>query len=396
MPACAASRPQSAAARLTSSSARAGAAASRIRTGVASPCVDAAARQLAGEASGMVPQLDQWLLHFGLAMALVARLIEELSLGSDAPASATGEADSRPFSARRVRHEAPEQAVRSATERRLDSHVSLLRLVSQRLALASTQVQHTRVQATALSSLHQQLAASELEHRRLSAAGATSSSTEPLAAAERQALVAEVRALESAVASLTARLHDATAQPGPPLVQPLPPRPAPPPDMSELLRLQEVAKEEAYQRFEALRELEEARASVAAHTHQRRPQTADPTMGLQRRFATDQGRTLKESPWRERVEGQGLAGAERVWGGTCRAASGAMWPREQPRDLVGGGVALTGSPWGSDAQGEDGAAGSRISAWALETEALPLRPARAAPRRLRVAAGGTEELKRWW
>lgn len=334
----------------------------------------------------MVQQLDHWLAQFSLAMTLVGRLIEELqpSLGGSAPAGARGEPGPTPLASRRPPHEAPPQPVRSATERRLSSHVSLLSLVSQRLALASSQVQHTRAQATALDSLHKQLATSELGYRRLAAAAATSSRSEPMAAAERQALVAEVRTLESAVTALALRLQGAAGQHTPRPEQQ--PTPSPAPDMSELIRLQEVAREEAYQRFEALRELEEARASAAA-AHSRRPQTAAASLGLHRRSAADPSRRQRGSPqWEigeDRLDAAGC-GSHRAERGV-----GAVWPRVQPRDF--GGVALTSSPWGLVAQAGDGV--QPVPTRALETEALPLRPARAAPRRLWVAEGG--EPARW-
>jgi hypothetical protein len=251
-------------------------------------------------------------------------------------------------------------------------------------------VQHTRAQATALDSLNQQLAASELSHRRLAASTFTCLCSEPAAAAERQTLIAEVRALESAVAILTARLPNSTGQPVPSPAQPPTPRPVP--DMSELIRLQEVAREEAYQRFEALRELEEARASAAAAAHSRRPQTAAPSLGSHRRVSGDPGRWLRESRESPRRElGQDDLGASGFgWHRADRELS-VVWPRVQPRELVGG--ALTGSPWDLHAEAGGGAPG--VCAWTLDSEALPLRPARAVPRRLRVAARGTEEPARW-
>lgn len=373
--------------------------------------VNADSRHLASESKHMVAQLETWLAQFALASGLLGRLIEELQAA--AAVAGRGEAGgSQPraaqssFAVRQQRSDSQLQAVRSSRERQLDSHTSLLKLVAQRLAMASTQVQHTRVQAAALDALNAQLVASERERQRLEVDVAAHMRREAIAAAERRSLLLEIHELEALVERLDQQVkvgivqRKAASARSPPASAPTP---APEVDMAELIRLQEVAREEAYQRFEALRELEVARAAAATAQkpkHNTRPASAHASVPSHSYFlGPTPAAACQQTPsyLMGRSKHPMLSEGKRTEH-VARTRVRDTAPRGIARML--GGLAELDSPRESADVGKDGDRvdlgllrdGGGNCLCALDTAVLPLRPPRTTARRMREGIPSTEPL----
>ena len=128
----------------------------------------------------LAEECETWRGQFVKALSSIEALCAATeSSSSSAAASAGGVAGATPGAALTN----PTRGGRRHTEL-----LSMLRLVGDRLGAASTQVQHTRGQAAALTQLHEKLVASEKEQERLRRVADAATAAEARAACELEAL----------------------------------------------------------------------------------------------------------------------------------------------------------------------------------------------------------------
>ena len=271
-------------------------------------------------------------------------------------------------------------ATDGAQGRRQSEMMSLLRLVGDRLGTASTQVQHTRGQAAALTQMHEKLVACEKEQARLREVADEAREAEQRARDETSLLRAELAAVELAGAraaaaatrgqQAAAAAEEAAARAAAASAPAPAARAAPDELEQELSRLRKVADHEMCARFDLMRELEAAKKGM----EQARREQAQ----ARRRGGGKEGGCSKEGGGCE--EGAGAArrrGAERAapkiggagcggWGGgeglaEADEAQGGRRPATASMALPSGG-ASRGRRGG---EGADAAAGGGSAVTAL-------------------------------